>query len=113
MPLNRDTSERCQLIIGDNVSPGPLRYNVQLSDQRMKSCIWVRSPLKKQSFDKSRRFFDPRSSNLVVPDPQKYQKIIYETNTTVTVPKAERKMHWALDPQLLLVPGPGRYAQKR
>jgi hypothetical protein len=43
VPLNKDQSERCQLIVGDNISPGPI-YNPQISAEKLKACSWLHHP---------------------------------------------------------------------
>lgn len=35
VPMSRDSSERCKLVIRDNVSPGPSKYQASLASQRL------------------------------------------------------------------------------
>lgn len=105
--MNKDKSERCKLVLGDNSSPGPSKYTPSEASLKLKNSPWLAHP--KQTFAHSKRTLNALRSN------QNF--LTYETPLPkprkLTVPKAERKSYFPVDSRIAEVPGPGRYPQKR
>jgi hypothetical protein len=74
VPLSRDSSERCKLILGDNVSPGPGKYKAALASHKLNSCSWmIKMPRTFGSSKRPMNLYANDSSHIKVPGPTRYQ----------------------------------------